>query len=141
MENENKEMDRQDPANGPRTPRGPRLNIWFLIILLVFIGLLVSSYFNSRVSQIQNLQFFEDQVIAKNVLELEIGEKEAVGRFKEPPKAPPRYNDAGELETPKDFRGEPVVLKEYFRVMIPTTPESRERLFGLLKEHHVQYSI
>ncbi|MCA9202069.1 MAG: AAA family ATPase, partial [Planctomycetales bacterium] len=88
--------------------------------------------------------FFLQQVDRGNVVLIQRGDIEAQGVFKEPPVAPPKYDDeTGTLVTEKDPQtNEPKRLGKYFRVDLQRDEQSQGQLTQLLKEHpDVQVSV
>ena len=126
----------EKPKPGGMLRQGP--NLWLLGALL--IAALMALYVNQDPPQISQ-DFFLKQLEDKNVAKVSsINAYEVIGVFKEPPAAPPSYNNKGELVTPKKRNGDPVILDQRFRVTLdPQMPQAkREELARLYADGNVQ---
>ena len=114
MVNNPQEQENQNPEKKPLRPAGP--NIWVLIALLAAISVIFFSNQESGPTQV-DYAFFKKQLEDENVDFIQFEGREAVGKFKEPPIAPPEVKK-GELVQPKED-GKPVQLSQEFRVSVP----------------------
>ena len=119
--------------DGPKAGRPRRSTAWLLLSIIALIVFSVTSWFGNSNSIIRNYRFFEQQVKNGNVVEVEIGDKELIGTFKERPQPPP------EAEAPTGL-GTPQPLKKKFSIAIPTTEEGRKKLTDLLDANQVVIS-
>jgi len=114
-------------------PVGP--NLWVLIALSIAIaGMLLTS--QATLPSPISYAFFKQELAKGNVEFVEFEGRDALGRFKEPPIAPPEINDKGEMEQPRRD-GKPQVLEKQFYVTIPEWmgDQERNKLDTLLDQH------
>jgi cell division protease FtsH len=114
-------------------PVGP--NLWVLIALSIAIaGMLLTS--QATLPSPISYAFFKQELAKGNVEFVEFEGRDALGRFKEPPIAPPEINDKGEMEQPRRD-SKPQVLEKQFYVTIPEWmgDQERNKLDTLLDQH------
>ncbi|MBM4089271.1 MAG: hypothetical protein FJ276_07560, partial [Planctomycetes bacterium] len=130
---ENPSRQNRDRSGEGKSARRPAPNVWILLAIIAVMGLTFYALRGPRTSLVP-YSFFLDQIAKDNVIQVELGEQDATGLFKDPPKEPVQYNDEGKLVQGKDR-----TLHKRFRVVLPRDSDSRGRLTNLLEAKGVLY--
>lgn len=132
MEKSPKEGDKNGAGRRPTLRRGGP-NLWLLLGLLVVIAVMFLSRQGPARSTIP-YWFFIEQISAKNVEAVQLGEQEAEGTFKVAPLGPAEPPAEGKKAE------EPKRLNKHFRVVLLRNQQSQEQLRRLLEQNDVRYS-
>jgi cell division protease FtsH len=140
---EKKPRDEKRPSDEGQTgSRRGSPNLWLIFTLLAVLGFFLLLNSSPQRDDI-TYDFFLAQIRDGNVLQLRLGEYVADGVFKDPPQRPPSIDEkSGKREEAVDPKtGEPILLRQYFRVILP---HRNERALGemtaLLDEKDVRWS-
>jgi cell division protease FtsH len=134
--------ERRPSDEGQPTPRRGSPNLWLIFTLLAVLGFFLLLNSGPQRDDV-TYDFFLSQIRNGNVLQLRIGEYAAEGVFREPPPRPPTLDvKTGKFEEAVDPKtGEPMLLRQHFRVVLP---HRNERALGemtaLLEEHQVRWT-
>ncbi|WP_425616172.1 ATP-dependent zinc metalloprotease FtsH [Anatilimnocola sp. NA78] len=109
------ENDEGDGENRRSAPRAAGLGIVMMLGILLVVGTMFFIQQPRDVTSITS-SFFEEQLEAKNIQAVEIGQTSATGFFKTKPPLPPRLNAKGQLEPQVDKAGKPILAHAKFVV-------------------------
>ncbi|QDU31840.1 ATP-dependent zinc metalloprotease FtsH [Anatilimnocola aggregata] len=127
------ENDEGDGENRRAAPRAAGLGIVMLLGILLMVGTMFFIQQDRDVTQIP-LSFFEEQLEAKNIQAVTIGQTTASGFFKAKPPLPPRLNAKGELEPQKDSKtGKPLQSSIKFTVNLDPARKTNPAFEELLR--------
>lgn len=100
------EQEDGDGDNRRSTPRTAGLGLMLLLGILLMVG---TVFFVQQKRDVTTIpySFFEEQLTAKNVLQVTVGQTKVEGSFKEPPLLPAVLNQKGQLEQPLDAEKKP----------------------------------
>lgn len=100
------EQEDGDGDNRRSTPRTAGLGLMLLLGILLMVGTVFFIQQKRDVTEIY-YSFFEEQLTAKNVQQVTVGQTKLEGTFKDPPLLPPKLNQKGELEPQLDADKKP----------------------------------
>jgi len=143
MDNDPQDDLSSDQQRKPSRLPGAGLMVPLLIVAIVAGFLLVNSA-GPRRSEI-TFSFFVDQLKAKNILEVELGAKSALGRFREPPELPaptapaadPKDTSPPAAEAPA--KKAPRRSEPFFFVRLPERVNENQWFMELLENSGAQY--
>ncbi|MEQ8787714.1 MAG: ATP-dependent zinc metalloprotease FtsH [Pirellulaceae bacterium] len=126
------------PRDDGNQPNGPRplfrgVNLWLLLAFIVAMGmawLILNSDQRSTISY----DFFKDQLEAKNVAKVAVGDEQAEGTFQSLSKANEDY-----WKKYPDKAKDEIKLQEKFRVVVPRGAQAQDTLQRLLDDANVPY--
>ncbi|MBX3423442.1 MAG: ATP-dependent zinc metalloprotease FtsH [Pirellulaceae bacterium] len=121
-------MDNQQPSAGNKKSEegtSRRGQFWPILLLIVVLSLLLSSFWSSFSVDRISYSFFVDQLEERNIQTLDVTGNSARGTFREPPPKPIEYTAAGEPIAQK-LTDEVARYRKQFSVTLP--PESGEWL-------------
>ena len=133
MEKSSKEGEKNGAGRRSALRRGSP-NLWLLLGLLVVIAVMFLSRQGPARSVIP-YYFFIEQIAARNVDSVQLGEQDAEGIFKAAPLGPVETAAEGKEKTE-----EPKRLHKHFRVVLIRNQQSQEQLRRLLESNAVRYS-
>ena len=90
--------------------------VWIVAIMFAVLALLIVSQQGGVRSEI-DWSFFKHQLDAGNVAKVEFNQEQLLGKFK---KAPEKPKDSDEAESESTSKAAPELLKDEFKVNIPT---------------------
>jgi cell division protease FtsH len=138
----NPKDERRPSEEGQAPPRRGSPNLWLIFALLAVLGLFLLLNTGPQRDDI-TYDFFLAQIRDGNVIQLRVGEYVADGAFRTPPQRPPSLDvKTGEFEPAVDPKtGEPILLRQHFRVVLPHRNErAMGEMTALLDEHNVRWS-
>lgn len=124
------EQEDGDGENRRSTPRTAGLGLMLLLGILLMVGTVFFIQQKRDVTTI-TYSFFEEQLVAKNVLQVTVGQLKVEGSFKDPPLLPPARNQKGELEPQVDADKKPKRATRKFLVTLEPN-QSKDPAFNEL---------
>ncbi|MCO6454660.1 MAG: ATP-dependent zinc metalloprotease FtsH [Pirellulaceae bacterium] len=135
MENQNQGDGNQPPRPQPVLRRSS--NLWLILLAMAVLAVLFFTSQGISTSTIEYYNFFVEQVEWGNVVSVTIGDQELEGVFDEPPYAPKLNPKTGQFEKQTDRAGQPITLQKNFRMTLPRSPESKDRMLQILEQNQV----
>ena len=132
---------RNGPPGGASRPAGPRrLNPSLFWIGLIVAAIVALMYWNNFVGNRVEVtyDFFQDQVDANNVAEVDFNQQQVTGRFRKAVPAPKSFDEIiAEMHDHAGARAESKKLIQEFKVTLPLAEIDKSSLVNSLKKNRV----